>query len=137
MGPNTKLVLTFDDGNFKALVMVGCAKVSARTNATGEIATDQGSLGKTDPASGGDIEVQYQPGTTPAVGQGVCPTGGGAVPPSDAGASGGQGGLFGLGHGRDYSYRRRGYGCRTDTAVVPGQSERTLKLTSNKIRVTT
>jgi hypothetical protein len=97
LGPNTKLVLTFDSGNFKALVMVGCAKVSARANATGEIATDQGSAAKTNPASGGDIEVQYQPGTAPAVGQGVCPTGGGAAPPSDAGPSGGQGGLFGLG----------------------------------------
>jgi hypothetical protein len=95
IGPNSKVVLTFDEqGNFKALVMFGCAKVSARTNATGEIATDQGSAGKTNPASGGDIEVRYQPGTTPAVGQGVCTSGGGGVPPSDAGS---QGGLFGLG----------------------------------------
>lgn len=98
MGPNTKLVLTFDEqSNFKALVMFGCAKVSARANATGEIATDQGSAGKTNPASGGDLEVRYQPGTAPAIGQGVCPTGGGVAPPSNAGASGGQGGLFGLG----------------------------------------
>jgi hypothetical protein len=98
MGPNTKLVLTFDEqSNFKALVLFGCAKVSARSNATGEIATDQGSAGKTNPASGGEIEVRYQPGSAPAIGQGVCPAGGGAAPPSDAGASGGQGGLFGLG----------------------------------------
>ena len=98
IGPNTKLVLTFDDqGNFKALVMAGCAKVSAKTKATGEIATDQGSLGKTNPATGGDLSVRYQPGTTPEVGQGVCNTDVGAVVPTDAGAAGGQGGLFGLG----------------------------------------
>ncbi len=99
IGPNTKLTLTFDDqGNFKALVMTGCAKVSARKNATGEIATDQGSVGKTNPASGGDLEVRYQPGTAPAVGQGVCSTDvATGVPPTDAGASGSQGGLFGLG----------------------------------------
>jgi hypothetical protein len=97
LGPNTKIVLTFDSANFKALVMVGCAKVSARANATGEIATDQGSAGKTNPAAGGDIEVQYQPGTTPAIGQGVCPTSGGAASPSNPGAPGRQGGLFGLG----------------------------------------
>jgi hypothetical protein len=95
IGPNTKIVLTFDDqGSFKALVMFGCVKVSASSKATGEIATEQGSLGKTNPASGGDIEVRYQPGATPAVGQGVCTGGAG---PNDGGASGSQGGLFGLG----------------------------------------
>ena len=98
LGPNTKLVLTFDEqGNFKALVVSGCAKVSAKTNATGEIATDQGSLGKTNPATGGDLEVRYQPGATPAVGQGVCDTNAGPGVPTDTGAAGGEGGLFGLG----------------------------------------
>ena len=97
IGPNTKVVLTFDDqGSFKALVIFGCVKVNANQNATGEIATDQGSLGKTNPASGGDIEVRYQPGATPAVGQGVCSAGAGPAP-TDGGASGSQGGLFGLG----------------------------------------
>jgi hypothetical protein len=97
IGPSTKLVLTFDDqGNFKALVMFGCAKVSAKTKATGEIATDQGSLGKTNPATGGDLSVRYQPGAAPEVGQGVCNTAGGGVP-TNSGAAGSQGGLFGLG----------------------------------------
>ena len=95
IGPNTKLVLTFDEqGNFKALVMFGCVKVNARANATGEIATDQASVGKTNPASGGELEVRYQPGTAPAVGQGVCTTPGGVVPLADSGTTGG---LFGLG----------------------------------------
>jgi len=100
IAPNTKLVLTFDDQrNFKATVAFGCVKVNARTNATGEIATDQGSLGKTDPATGGQLEMRFQPGSTPAVGQGVCAAAGaGAVvtDPAAAGAAGG-GGLFGLG----------------------------------------
>jgi len=88
-------VLTFDDtGNFKALVMFGCVKIDARKNATGEIATDQGSQGKTNPASGGDLELRYQPGTAPAMGQGVCTAPGAPVPPGGGGTSGG---LFGLG----------------------------------------
>jgi len=94
IGPSTKIVLTFDEQhNFTALVMFGCAKVSAKKNATGELATDQGSLGKTNPASGGDLEVKYQQGTTPALGQGVCDMPGSPVPPD----SGSAGGLFGLG----------------------------------------
>ena len=94
IGPNSKVVLTFDDqGNFKALVMFGCVKVSAKTNATGEVATDQGSQGKTNPASGGDLEMRYQPGSAPAL-QGVCTSPGGGVPPGDTGTTGG---LFGLG----------------------------------------
>ena len=98
ISPNTKVVLTFDEqGNFKALVMFGCVKVAAKTNATGEIATDQGSLGKTNPATGGDLEARYQPGATPAIGQGVC-TGGGMITGDTSGAAGaGGGGLFGLG----------------------------------------
>jgi hypothetical protein len=91
ISPNTKLTLTFDDqGNIKALVAFGCASVIAQANATGEIATDQGSHGKTNPATGGTLEMRYQPGTAPVVGQGVC---NGAGP----GAAAGGGGLFGLG----------------------------------------
>jgi len=92
---STRVVLTFDDtGNFKALVMFGCVKIDAKKNATGEIATDQGSQGKTNPASGGDLELRYQPGTAPAMGQGVCTAPGAPVPPGGGGTSGG---LFGLG----------------------------------------
>jgi hypothetical protein len=95
IAPNSKVVLTFDDqGNFKALVMFGCVKVSAKKNATGEIATDQGSQGKTSPASGGDLEMRYQPGAAPALGQGVCTSPGGGVPAGDTGTTGG---LFGPG----------------------------------------
>lgn len=98
IAPNTKFVLTFDDqGNFKALVMFGCVKVTARTNAIGEIATEQTSLGKTDPATGGVLEMCSQEGAAPIVGPGVAANAGaGAGAPAGAAAAGG-GGLFGLG----------------------------------------
>ena len=98
IAPNTKFVLTFDEqGNFKALVTQGCVKVTARTNATGEIATDQASLGKTDPATGGVLEMCNNPGAPPVVGPGVAANAGvGAGAPAGAAAAGG-GGLFGLG----------------------------------------
>jgi hypothetical protein len=98
IAPNTKFVLTFDDqGNFKALVTSGCVKVTARAKAIGEIATDQGSQGKTDPATGGVLEMCNQPGGPPVVGPGVAANAGvGAAGPSGAAAAG-AGGLFGLG----------------------------------------
>ena len=98
IAPNTKLVLTFDDqGNFKALVTIGCVKVTARTNATGEIATEQGSLGKTNPATGGVLEMCNQPGAPPVVGPGVATNAGvGSGAPAGAAAAE-SGGLFGLG----------------------------------------
>lgn len=97
IAPNTKVTLTFDDqGNIKALVAFGCVSVIARTNATGEIATDQGSQGKTNPTTGGTLEMRYQPGNAPVIGQGVC-SGAGAGPVDAGGAAAGGGGLFGLG----------------------------------------
>jgi hypothetical protein len=82
ISPNTKLVLTYDDqGNVKAAIVFGCAVLTAKKNATGELETDKGSVGKTDPATGGTLR--------------VCNPPGGATP-ADAAAAGG-GGLFGLG----------------------------------------
>lgn len=93
ISPNTRVVLTFDDqGNVKAVVAFGCVKVIANTNATGEVATDQGSAGKTNPATGGELEISYKPGTAPVIGQGVCTKpAGGEIPSSDDGG-------FGLAH---------------------------------------
>src|SRR5215210_8559752 len=52
IAPNTKLVLTYDDqGNVKASLVYGCAILTAKKKATGEIATEQGTAGKTDPAT--------------------------------------------------------------------------------------
>jgi hypothetical protein len=70
ISPNTKVVLTFGPGELKALVNFGCVKLTALKNIRGEVATEQGTVGTTDPATGGVIE-NCQTGTTPAVvGQG-------------------------------------------------------------------
>ena len=95
IAPNTKLVLTYDDqGNVKAVIAYGCAILTAKKKTNGEIATDQGSAGKTDPAVGGVLNVCFPQGAaaptvtnTPA---GVAGAGGGST-------GGGGGGLFGLG----------------------------------------
>ena len=78
ISPNTKVVLTFEQGSLKATVITGCVTVHARKHTTGEIATDQGSANKTDPAKEGTL-------------QNCAPAGG--VPPSSTTT----GGLFGLG----------------------------------------
>lgn len=84
VSPNTRLVLTYDDqGNVKTVLAFGCAVLTARKNATGEMETQKGPVGKTDPATGGTLR--------------VCdPPGGAAGEPAGAAAAGG-GGLFGLG----------------------------------------
>jgi hypothetical protein len=97
IAPNTKLILTYDDqGNVKAVIVYGCAILSAKKKTKGEIATEQGSAGKTDPAAGGVLEVCFPQGAAaPTIGQGVAvgAGAGGAAP----GAAAGGGGLFGLG----------------------------------------
>jgi hypothetical protein len=82
IAPNTKLVLTYDDqGNVKALLIYGCAVLTAKKKTNGEIVTEQGTLGKTDPAAGGVLKHCFGPGAT------TTPN-----PPQTGG-----GGLFGLG----------------------------------------
>src|SRR4029453_1202329 len=44
IAPNTKLVLTYaHQGNVKALLIYGCAILTAKKKTTGEVATEQGS----------------------------------------------------------------------------------------------
>src|SRR6185369_7095928 len=92
IAPNTKLVLTYDDqGNVKALLLYGCAILTAKKKTNGEIATEQGTAGKTDPAAGGVLNVCFPQGAAaPTVNTGV------ATAPATSGGGGG-GGLFGLG----------------------------------------
>src|SRR6185503_19440655 len=100
IAPNTKLVLTYDDqGNVKALIIYGCAILTAKKKTNGEIATEQGSAGKTDPVAGGVLEVCFPQGATaPTVGKGVAVgAGAGAGGATGAPAAAGGGGLFGLG----------------------------------------
>ncbi len=83
IAPNTKLVLTYDDdGNVKALVIFGCAVLTAKEKTKGEVATEQGQSEKNDPAAGGVLR--------------LCTPGAATTPPS-SGSAGGGGGLFGLG----------------------------------------
>src|SRR5215213_5131380 len=93
--PNTKLVLTYDDqGNIKAMIAYGCAILTAKQKTTGGIATDKGSAGTTNPATGGVLEVCFPQGAAaPTVGSGA----GAGAPASVPAAGGGGGGLFGLG----------------------------------------
>ena len=96
IAPNTKLVLTYDDqGNVKAVIIFGCAILTAKKKTTGEVATEQGSAGKTDPAAGGVLEICFPQGAAaPTVGKGVAV---GAGAGAGGAAGGGGGGLFGLG----------------------------------------
>ena len=101
IAPNTKLVLTYDDsGNVKAVIIFGCAILTAKKKTKGEVATEQGTAGKTDPAAGGILDICFPPGaTSPIVGQGAAAAAGaGAGAGAAAGAAAaGAGGLFGLG----------------------------------------
>ena len=99
ISPNTKLVLTYDDqGNLKATIVYGCAILTAKQKTTGEIATEQGSVRKTDPATGGVLEVCFPQGAAaPTVGSGVAVGAGAGAPASIPAAASGGGGLFGLG----------------------------------------
>jgi hypothetical protein len=98
ISPNTKLVLTFEQGSLKADVMFGCVILTARQKTTGEIVTEKGSVGKTDPAAGGSLEMCYQQGAAaPTVGPGVAVNAGATSGATAGAASAGGGGLFGLG----------------------------------------
>lgn len=98
IAPNTKLVLTYDEnGNVKALLIYGCAILTAKKKTTGEVATEQGSAGKTDPAAGGVLDICFPQGATaPQVGQGAAAAAGAGAGGAAPAAAGG-GGLFGLG----------------------------------------
>jgi hypothetical protein len=93
IAPNTKLVLTYDDqGNVKAVIVYGCAILTAKKKTSGEIATEQGSAGKTDPGAGGVLNVCFPQGAAAPTVTNTLPS----VPAATAGGGGG-GGLFGLG----------------------------------------
>src|ERR1044072_5346602 len=78
IAPNTKLVLTYDDqGNVKVVLVYGCAILTAKKKTNGEVATEQGTAAKNDPAAGGALNVFFPQGATaPTVNPGVA----GAVP---------------------------------------------------------
>jgi hypothetical protein len=97
ISPNTKVMLTFETGLLKADVVYGCVILHARKNTTGEITTEKGSIGKTDAANGGTLEMCFPQGAAaPVVGPGVAAGAGATAGPAGAAAAG-AGGLFGLG----------------------------------------
>lgn len=75
---SSKLTLEFDQSNIKVMLIEGCVTVYTKKGTTGEIATSQGVVGKTDPTKDGKIE--------------VCPRRS-AVPIVPAAGAGGLGGL--------------------------------------------
>ena len=126
IAPNTKLVLTYDDqGNVKALIIYGCAILTAKKKTTGEVATEQGSAGKTDPAAGGVLDVCFPQGATaPTVGQGAAAAAGAGAGASTAPAAAWWRRALRArqsSHNRNLRRHRR---SSADTARVPGQSQR-------------
>jgi hypothetical protein len=98
ISPNTKVLLTFASDKINAQVAYGCVIVTAQKNVTGEITTEKGSIGKTDPAAGGVLEMCYTQGAAvPVVGPGVATGAGATAGSATAGTAAGGGGLFGLG----------------------------------------
>ena len=76
---NTRVVLTYDEQrNVKAHVLSGCVTLRTKTGATGEVISDQGFTGKTNPAADALLN--------------NC-----SPKPAPPAAATGQGGLFGLG----------------------------------------
>jgi hypothetical protein len=60
IAPNTKLRIDFDqDGNVKVTLVRGCATVRTKKNVLGEVDTEQGVAGKTDPKSRGLLNVCF------------------------------------------------------------------------------
>lgn len=60
IGPNTKLSIDFDqDGNVRVTLVRGCATVKTKKNVIGEVHTEQGIAGKTDPKSRGFLNVCF------------------------------------------------------------------------------
>jgi hypothetical protein len=98
IAPNTKLVLTYDEnGNVKVVVVTGCAVLTTKKKANGEVATEQGTAAKSDPKTGGVLDICFPAGASaPVVGQGAAAAAGAGAGAAGA-AGGGGGGLFGLG----------------------------------------
>ena len=79
--PNTKVILTFEQGNAKATVITGCVTLKANKGTAGEVANEQSSISKSDAVAGGTLN--------------NCTPTGATTPPTPS--SDGGGGLFGLG----------------------------------------
>jgi hypothetical protein len=102
LAPNTKVVLTYDDqGNVKVTLLTGCAVLTTKKNANGQVVMADGTVvGKNEKKKGGVLDICFPPGaTSPIVNQGAAAAAGagaGSGAAAGAGVAGG-GGLFGIG----------------------------------------
>jgi len=102
LAPNTKVVLTYDDqGNVKVTLITGCAVLTTKKNADGQVVLPDGTVaGKNEKKKGGVLDICFPPGaTSPIVNQGAAAAAGagaGSGVAAGAGAAGG-GGIFGIG----------------------------------------
>ena len=65
IAPNTKLTIDFDEnGNVRVKLVRGCATVRTKQNVLGEVDTEQGVAGKTDPKRKGFLGVCFPLGAT-------------------------------------------------------------------------
>jgi len=98
IAPNTRLVLTYDEnGNVKVTLVYGCAILRTKKKTTGEVATEQGTAGKTNPIAAGILDICFPPGAAgPVVGQGAAAAAGAGAAVTTA-TTASAGGLFGLG----------------------------------------
>ena len=122
IAPNTKLVLTvLRRSGQREGVDYGCAILTAKKKTKGEIATEQGSAGKTDPAAGGVLDVCFPQGAT-APPSGRCGGSGSRSSDSADGAGAADSSVSGSGHRRSH----RGVHWRSSAGAthVPGQSQR-------------
>src|SRR5436190_21932265 len=100
LAPNTKVVITDDDhGNLKVTLVTGCAVLTTKKNAEGQVVLPDGTVaGKSEKKKGGVLDICFPPGAaTPIVNQGAAAAAGagaGSGAAAGAGVAGG-GGIFG------------------------------------------
>jgi hypothetical protein len=100
LAPNTKVVLTYDDqGNVKVTLLTGCAILTTKKNANGQVVTADGTVaGKNEKKKGGVLDICFPPGATnPIINQGAAAAAGAGVgSAAAAGAAAGSVGTLGL-----------------------------------------
>jgi hypothetical protein len=92
LGPNTKVVIEFDRqgkaGNVKITLIEGCVILRTQKDTAGLITSAQGTIGQTDAATGGSIDVCARAGSAPSINQGAAATAGAGASALDCGAAG-------------------------------------------------
>ncbi len=91
IGPNSKLVLTFDragnTGNVEVALTEGCVILRTLKGSAGYITSAQGTIGQISAASGGTIDVCSRAGSAPVINQGAASDAGAGASVLDCGAA--------------------------------------------------